>query len=144
MKKVFGYVTSRPFGQFVMPVPAQNSCLREYCRNIDGQYVLPRLEHKFINCFMQLFSIGKEARSGHIIAMYSLEIILGNEKALKFVEEKLDSGVEFHFVLENLHLAGSGSMKKLLQYRVFAFKPINKDTLNQYILEYNRGTNRDL
>lgn len=71
MLKVYGYATSRPFGDFNMPVPAQNTCLREYSTNINAQYVIPQLEHKFENCYMQLWTTIKSMQTGDILAMYS-------------------------------------------------------------------------
>jgi sporadic carbohydrate cluster protein (TIGR04323 family) len=42
--KFYTYATPKPFGGFVMPVPAQNSCMREYVSRQGGSYVLPLLE----------------------------------------------------------------------------------------------------
>lgn len=55
--KFCAYATSRPIGQFVIPVPAQNSCLREYAVRNNLEYAMPQLEHKYQNCFMQLYSV---------------------------------------------------------------------------------------
>lgn len=133
MIKVFGYVTSRPFGSFVMPVPAQNSCIREYCKNIGATYVLPPLEHKFQNCFMQLYTVGSNVRSGDIIAMYSVEILLSSNKAIKFMSELVSRGVEVHFVLENLHLSDEQSLEELKSYRLFRKGVISRSKLKQYL-----------
>ena len=71
MKKIFGYVTSRSFHGLTIPVPAQNSCLREYADSQNCLYVLPPLEHYFKNCYMQLNTVINNIGEGDIIAMYS-------------------------------------------------------------------------
>jgi sporadic carbohydrate cluster protein (TIGR04323 family) len=115
MNKIFGYVTSRPFGPYVMPVPAQNSCLREYSANRNYQYVLPQLEHKFDNCFMQLFGTIKNAGVGGNIVMYSFEIIneAKNEKLSKIIDAFCDTDISVHFVLENRILRTAAEYKEM-------------------------------
>jgi sporadic carbohydrate cluster protein (TIGR04323 family) len=133
MTKVFGYVTSRPFGNFVMPVPAQNSCIREYCSTIEATYVLPPLEHKFKNCFMQLFTVGTNVSRGDIISMYSVEIVVSSDKALNYILQLLKKGVEFHFILENLHLKGAKSMSELKSYKIFKRGVMTRKKFKQLI-----------
>jgi sporadic carbohydrate cluster protein (TIGR04323 family) len=100
-----GYVTSRPFGGFVMPVPAQNACMREYVRLREGIYVPPQLEHKFDNCFMQFFGTLRASNYEDIIIMYSLEMIIhGYKKLSPFLSEALERKTKFCFVLENIEI----------------------------------------
>ena len=65
--RVLGYVTSRSFQGLTIPVPAQNSCLREFAKAQKLVYVLPPLEHYFQNCYMQLFTLVKSLKEGDII-----------------------------------------------------------------------------
>ena len=51
-----GYVSVRPFGGVALPVPIQNLVLRNYCQQSGYSYSLPMGEHKYENCFMQLFA----------------------------------------------------------------------------------------
>ena len=102
--RICGYVTSRPFGPFVMPVPAQNSCLREYANNKKLQYVLPQLEHKYEDCFMQLYSVMNSALTGDIIAMYSLEIVKETNKIDQIINYGISRNLSFYFVLENIYV----------------------------------------
>ena len=85
MRKVFGYVTSRSFNGLTIPVPAQNSCLREYADSQNCLYVLPPLEHYFKNCYMQLNTVINNIEEGDIIAMYSAGMLpesIGKSKKL--------------------------------------------------------------
>ena len=101
-----GYTTSRPFGGFVMPVPAQNACMREYVRRREGIYVPPQLEHKFENCFMQFFGTLRASNQEEHIIMYSLEMIIHENKKLSpFMNEAFKKNVIFNFVLENLEIS---------------------------------------
>ena len=99
--RVLGYVTSRSFQGFTIPVPAQNACLREFAKSQELNYVLPPLEHYFKDCYMQLFTALKSVERGDILAMYSAAMLPNDLKKLKciFLElEKRDG--KMYFVLE--------------------------------------------
>ena len=107
-----GYVTSRPFGGFVMPVPAQNACMREYVRQREGLYVPPQLEHKFENCFMQFFGTLRGSKNEDTIVMYSLEIIIhAYEKLSPSINIAFQKKIKFCFVLENLEISSINQFK---------------------------------
>lgn len=115
MTNVFGYVTSRPFGKFIMPVPAQNSCIREYVNKIGGTYILPPLEHKFEACYMQLYSILPKIKSGDILAMYSMEMVLESNKAIEGLNKVFSSGGEVYFVLEAKKISTAEHFKTIVR-----------------------------
>ena len=98
-----GYATSRPFGDFIMPVPAQNSCMREFVLRKSGLYIPPQLEHKFENCFMQLFGTIAASSPGDTIVMYSYDIIKKNLPKLHLsINNFINNDVKLAFVLENV------------------------------------------
>jgi len=114
-KKIYGYATSRPFGPFIMPVPAQNSCMREYASRNQYQYIPPQLEHKFFNCYMQLFgTIRRTPISGDIV-MYSAEILMdaSSDKLLKLANKIFEKEITLHFVLENIAVNTLEDLRKL-------------------------------
>src|SRR5260221_292807 len=49
-----GYVTSRPFGGYVIPVPVQSLVLRDYCQRKGYVYVLPVNENSFPHSYLVL------------------------------------------------------------------------------------------
>ena len=99
--RVLGYVTSRSFQGFTIPVPAQNSCLREFASSQKLIYVLPQLEHYFEDCYMQLFSLIKIINEGEILAMYSASMLPLDLDKLKYFFSELESkNAKVHFVLE--------------------------------------------
>ena len=99
--RVLGYVTSRSFQGLTIPVPAQNSCLREFAKAQNLIYVLPPLEHYFEDCYMQLFTVLKSVEKGDILAMYSAAMLPNDLGKLRYIfsELKLREG-KIHFILE--------------------------------------------
>ena len=104
--QIVGYVTPRPFGQFSMPVPAQNSCLREYAKNHGFDYALPQCEHIFDGCFVQLFGTLNECETGGHVVMYSSLMLpersLDMNKLKSILEEK---EITIHTVLEKSRMS---------------------------------------
>ncbi len=98
---ITGYVTPQQFGPFTMPVPAQNSCLREYANTMGFSYNMPQCEHIFPNCYMQLFStLTSIAEDGHIV-MYSFHMMPKSQKNMdKLLEIQKQKNLTFHYVLE--------------------------------------------
>lgn len=97
-----GYVTSREFGGMKIPVPAQNSCLREYVTQRGGSYILPHLESCFENCFHQLFGLMDELEQGDTILMYSVSMLPKGQKLNQFLRKCKKNKLKLAFVLENL------------------------------------------
>ena len=113
--RLLGYVTSREFQGFNIPVPAQNSCLREYANANNLIYVLPPLEHYFENCYMQLFTVIESLVEGDIIGMYSVAMLPTNflklKKIFDFIEEK---DCSFYFILEAKKIYNLKQAKSLI------------------------------
>lgn len=103
LNKYYGYVTSRPFGGMVIPVPAQNSCIREYILKKNGKYILPPLESYYQGCYHQLFGLLASLPQNSNIIMYSLSM-LPLDNALKMINIKnisIEKNIKYIFVLEN-------------------------------------------
>lgn len=104
MNSYYGYVTSRPFGGLVMPVPAQNSCIREYVSRNNGIYILPPLESYYPNCYHQLFGLLHAVPYSAKIVTYSVTILpLDNKNKIAEIKRiSTEKSIQFAFVLENL------------------------------------------
>ena len=113
--RVLGYVTSRSFQGFTVPVPAQNSCLREFAKSQNLIYFLPPLEHYFEDCYMQLFTALKSVEKGDILAMYSAAMLPTDLGKLKYIfsELKLRQG-QIHFILEGKTVSNIDDVNALL------------------------------
>ena len=101
-RTLVGYVTPRPFGQFYMPVPAQNSCLREYASSKGFTYILPQCEHIFDDCYVQFFGTLNSAVASQAIVVYS-SLMLPKRRTdyMKMVEIIVGKNLRIHTVLEN-------------------------------------------
>jgi sporadic carbohydrate cluster protein (TIGR04323 family) len=84
-----------------MPVPAQNSCLREYVARHNGTFVLPPLESNFHHCFHQLFGLVKIVPVGVTILMYSMLMLPNGHKFDEFKRCISARKIKSAFVLEN-------------------------------------------
>jgi len=98
-----GYVASRPFGGMVIPVPAQNSCIREYILKKGGRYILPPLESYYPGCYHQLFGLLNTIPKNSIIIMYSLSMLpLDNIIKINSIKNiSIQKKIRYAFVLEN-------------------------------------------
>ena len=113
--RVLGYVTSRSFQGFTIPVPAQNACLREFAESQKLNYVLPPLEHYFKDCHMQLFTALKSVERGDILAMYSAAMLPNNLKKLKYIFLELEKREgKMYFVLEAKLIKNIDEAKSIL------------------------------
>lgn len=99
--KFFSYVTSKTFGGMAMPVPAQNSCMREFVRAREGSFVLPVLESHFVNCFHQLFGLLRTIENSQAIVMYSVTMLPNDQKLEMFLEKCAAKDLKLAFVLES-------------------------------------------
>ena len=112
-----GYVTSRSFAGLSIPVPAQNSCLREYARSLQLPYCLPPLEHKFDNCYMQLFTVINSAVCNDTIAMYSIAMMPLNDinKLNQIRALALKKGISWAFILESKRTSDLFTLTAIMQ-----------------------------
>ena len=109
---VQGYVTVRPFGGLSIPVPVQNLVLRNYVAQMNAAYVLPLNEHKFENCFMQLFTLINVAETDAHIAMCSSKMLPRNKKIRIALFELIKiKSLKVHFVFENKILSDANDIK---------------------------------
>ena len=122
-----GYVSSREFGGMSIPVPAQNSCIREYVSQKNGTYILPNLESSFDNCFHQLFGALNVLSNEDIIVMYSLTMLPSGKKLDAFIDKCKQKKIGLAFVLENISI--SNDFSKILDE--FESYNLSKLELNQ-------------
>ena len=131
-----GYVTSRPFGSFTMPVPAQNLCIRDFVNKNKGIYIPPQLEHKFENCLMQFYGTLNKLQYNYTLVMYSFDILYDflykceDDLFLAFDFKK----IKISFVLENTTISNSAELK-IIKFNKSLSRYIMKD---EYFLDvYN-------
>jgi sporadic carbohydrate cluster protein (TIGR04323 family) len=132
---IVGYVTPRPFGPFAMPVPAQNSCLREYVYALNSVYGLPQCENIFPDSYVQLFGTINQLENGGHLAMYSFHMFPKRESDLAPLMSKITlKSLNIHFVLERKILRNNSHLEELLIYeRVAKIARENDNKLKQNI-----------
>jgi sporadic carbohydrate cluster protein (TIGR04323 family) len=96
-----GYVTSRPFGKYAIPVPVQSLVLRDYCAHNKLFFILPVNENIFPNSFMVLEGLIRDLSAYEGIVMCSMHMLPTRVEARKAVVERvLSQGCSMHFALE--------------------------------------------
>lgn len=109
-----GYVTSRPFGQYCIPVPLQSLALRDYCQRNNLIYVLPVNENIFPHSYMVLEGMTKGLSDYQGIVMYSLHMLPERqERRREFYQKILEQGCELHIVLEGLVIADKQGVEQI-------------------------------
>ncbi|AXK79052.1 hypothetical protein DW352_00065 [Pseudolabrys taiwanensis] len=121
-----GYVTSRPFGQYCVPVPLQSLALRDYCQRNNLIYVLPVNENIFPHSYMVLEGMTKGLSDYQGIVMYSLHMLpQREERRREFYKKILEQGCELHIVLEGLVISddqGVEHIEELVQLNQISTK----------------------
>jgi sporadic carbohydrate cluster protein (TIGR04323 family) len=109
-----GYVTSRPFGQFNIPVPLQSLALRDYCQRKDLLYVLPVNENMFPHSYMVLEGMIQDLADYQGVVMYSMHMLPQRaERRQKIYDSILGQGCSLHIVLEDLVIAERQDVERI-------------------------------
>lgn len=109
-----GYVTSRPFGQFNIPVPLQSLALRDYCQRTNATYVLPVNENNFPSSYMVLEGMIQNLGDYEGIVLYSMQMLpQRSERRRAIFKRILDQGCTVHIVLEGLVIRDAKDVDKL-------------------------------
>tara|TARA_E500000178_G_scaffold294485_1_gene299838 strand:- start:699 stop:1112 length:414 start_codon:yes stop_codon:yes gene_type:complete len=135
--KYKGYVSSREFGGMSIPVPAQNSCIREYVSQKNGTFILPNLESSFDNCFHQLFEALNVLHEGDMIVMYSLTMLPDGIKLETFIDKCKQKKIGLAFVLENISISKNFSkiLDELESYKLSKLE-LNLDEWKLLVEQY--------
>lgn len=109
-----GYVTSRAFGGFSIPVPLQSLALRDYCLRKGYIYILPTNENYFNESYMVLEAHLSGQQRSHGIVMYSVKMLPANKiRRDRILQKTIDQGREMHFVYEDLKISSIADIKSL-------------------------------
>lgn len=103
MKRVRGYVTSRPFFGNRVPQHVQNIVIRDYCNRQGLVYMLSATEYAMPACYMMLENALTEL--GHIdgLVMYSIYLLPRiQSRRLEIYRRVLDVGASLHGAVENI------------------------------------------
>jgi len=109
-----GYVTSRPFGQYNIPVPLQSLALRDYCARTNVTYVLPVNENNFPSSYMVLEGMIQNLADYEGIVLYSMQMLpQRSERRRAIFKRILEQGCAVHIVLEGIIIKTAVDVDKL-------------------------------
>lgn len=106
-----GYVTSRPFGGLMIPVPVQSLVLRDWCQRHGKVYKLHLNENSFPHSYMVLE--GMVGNLGGLEGMLMVSMFMLPERAQRrraIYDRVLAQGVDLHFVLEDMAIRSAADI----------------------------------
>src|SRR4051812_7945450 len=100
-----GYVSSREFGGFRIPVPVQTVMLRDYCQRNKLLYMLHVNENEFPHSYLVLDGLMAELDALEGVLMFSMYMLPERPQRRAGIYQRFfELGLELHLVLENLVL----------------------------------------
>ena len=113
MKKLRGYIFSRPFMDERVPQHVQNIILRNYCEKNNYTFLLSSVEYKMNNSFFILELVIKESKKLDGLVAYSMfqfpeDDVERNGILTKILKQKK----EIHFAVEDLKVRTNDDAKK--------------------------------
>jgi sporadic carbohydrate cluster protein (TIGR04323 family) len=109
-----GYVTSRGFGGYSIPVPVQSLVLRDYCQRNNMLYVLPVNENIFPHSYMVLEGMIRDLSAYEGMICCSMHMLPQRpERRRKIYDSILSQGAALHLVLEGAVIARPADIEKV-------------------------------
>jgi sporadic carbohydrate cluster protein (TIGR04323 family) len=116
-----GYVTSRPFGGYSIPVPVQSLVLRDYCQRKGFVYVLPVNENIFPHSYLVLEGMIGDLSRFEGVLMCSMHMLpQKSARRRRIFETVLAQGCAMHFVLEGLIVETPSDAERIEELIQFA------------------------
>lgn len=114
MKKVKGYVFSRPFLGERAPQHIQNIVIREFCKKEGLHYNLSSVEYVMEDSHKTLYQLINELKNLDGIVAYSVfQLPFNDEKRNQILKKMLKKKKSFYFALEELKLSNDDDFKKI-------------------------------
>ena len=131
MKKIRGYIFSRPFLNERVPQNVQNLLIREFCKKEELFYNLSASEYAMSNCYKILYQLMHELKNLDGIVAYSVfQLPEENNERKKILKEILKKKKFFYFALENLKVSKLSDIQKI--ENIWLIKKTLPYCLNKY------------
>jgi sporadic carbohydrate cluster protein (TIGR04323 family) len=109
-----GYVSSRPFGGFCIPVPVQSLVLRDYCQRNGLVYVLPVNENVFPHSYLVLEGMIRDLGSYQGIVACSIHMMPQTAERRRVIFDTiLSQWSAIHFCIEDIVVSDDPGVAKL-------------------------------
>jgi sporadic carbohydrate cluster protein (TIGR04323 family) len=114
MKKIKGYIFSRPFFKERAPQHIQNIIIRDFCKNNNLHYSLSAVEFAMEESFKTLNEIINNMNNLDGIVAYSLfQLPVNDEARKKIVNKIINKNKTIYFALEDLKISNSNDFQKI-------------------------------
>ena len=121
-----GYVTSRAFGEYRIPVPLQSLALRDYCARKGLQFILPANENNFPESYLVLEGMVQNLGDYSGIVMCSIHMLPRRPERRRLIYDRILSfGCSLHMVLEGYVIGSAddvGHVEELLMLNQIAHR----------------------
>jgi len=132
-KGLRGYVISRSFGGFSIPVPLQSLALRDYCQRKDFLYILPANENCFPHSYMILESVIQDLTEFAGIILYSVRMLpLQKNRRLSIYSQILKQKRSMHLVLEDMVLESEEAVSAIEELFLYERLSLDNDSSNLF------------
>ena len=112
MKRLRGYVTSRPFFGNRVPQHVQNIVIRDYCTRRGFTYLLSATEYAMPACYMMLEDALNELPHIDGIALYSIFLLpRRRSRRIEIYRRILDAGATLHGAVESIALSSEADLQ---------------------------------
>lgn len=114
MKRLRGYVASRPFFDNRVPQHVQNIVIRDYCQRRSFEYLLSATEYAMPACYMMLEDALNELGQIDGLAMYSIFLLPHRQsRRLEIYRKVLAKGASLHGAVENIAMQTESDIQLL-------------------------------
>jgi len=114
MKKIKGYIFSRPFLDERAPQHVQNIVIRDYCKKENLHYGLSAVEYAMKNSYKTLHQLVNNLKSLDGIVAYSVFQLPSDDLERKNILKKIIKQKKtLFFALEELRLSTNDDLKKI-------------------------------
>jgi len=105
MKRVRGYIFSRPFMGERVPQHVQNLVIRDYCKKNDLKYLLSATEYAMDDCYYMHDQLLNDLDNVDGIAAYSIfQLPMKTTHRSRIYRKILDYNKSYHFAVEGLSI----------------------------------------
>ena len=114
MKKIRGYMTSRPFMGERVPQHIQNQVIRNFCIQNNFQYLLSVVEYSIVNSSLILNQLFNETKNIDGIGFYSLfQLPESDKKRREFLSKIIKKKKFIFFAVENKVISSKTDIERI-------------------------------